>query len=173
MTIGVTLGGRAASARCHDRGRLRSRILKYVGYEGTGERIRALVGGNLDMAIGDVSSAGQFVENGDLVFLATGAPERLAQAPDVPTFKELGADLELAVTRGIVMPKGSPEEARDTLEAALGELAQDEDFVEQVNNAGAEVASSAGRKNTQHILATCPKPSIVWQGSLRREQSRQ
>ena len=74
-----------------------------------------------------------------LIFLATGAPERMAQTPDVPTFGELGADLELAVTRGIVMPKGSPQEARDTLEAALSELAKDETFVQQVNNAGAEV----------------------------------
>lgn len=138
VTIGVTLGGvpHLHAAMIEDAYGFE---FKYVGYEGTGERIRALVGGNLDLAIGDVSSAGQFVENGDLVFLATGAPERMAQAPDVPTFKELGADLDLAVTRGIVMPKGAPQEARDSLEAALGELAEDEDFIEQVNNAGAEV----------------------------------
>jgi len=138
ITIGVTLGGvpHLHAAMIEEAFDLQ---LKYVGYEGTGERIRALVGGNLDVAIGDVSSAGQFVENGDLVFLATGAPERMAQTPDVPTFGELGADLELAVTRGIVMPKGSPEEARNTMEAALEELSKDETFVEQVNNAGAEV----------------------------------
>ncbi|WP_375259322.1 Bug family tripartite tricarboxylate transporter substrate binding protein [Citreimonas sp.] len=139
LTIGVTLGGvphlhAAMIAEAYDID------WRYVGYEGTGERIRALVGGNLDLAIGDISSALQFVENGDLVFLATGAPERLEQTPDVPTFMEEGADLDLAITRGIVMPKGSPEEARDTMEQALMELSEDETFVEQVNNAGAEVA---------------------------------
>jgi tripartite-type tricarboxylate transporter receptor subunit TctC len=138
VTIGVTLGGVPHLHAAMIEGAYGFEF-NYVGYEGTGERIRALVGGNLDLAIGDVSSAGQFVENGDLLFLATGAPERMAQAPDVPTFKELGADLDLAVTRGIVMPKGAPQEARDSLEAALGELAEDEDFIEQVNNAGAEV----------------------------------
>lgn len=139
VAIGVTLGGvpHLHAAMIEEAFDLE---LKYVGYEGTGERIRALVGGNLDVAIGDVASAGQFVENGDLVFLATGAPERMPQTPDIPTFAELGAeDLELVITRGIVMPKGSPEEARDTLEAALEALAQDEEFIEQVNNAGAEV----------------------------------
>ncbi|MHA7874228.1 MAG: Bug family tripartite tricarboxylate transporter substrate binding protein [Roseivivax sp.] len=138
VSIGVTLGGvpHLHAAMIEEAFDLE---FNYVGYEGTGERIRALVGGNLDVAIGDISSAGQFVENGDLVFLATGAPERMAQAPDVPTFQELGADMELAVTRGIVMPKGAPAEARDGLEAALAELAEDETFVEQVNNAGAEV----------------------------------
>ena len=86
-----------------------------------------------------MASAGQFVENGDLEFLATGAAERLEEAPEVPTFKEVGTDLELAVTRGIVMPKGAPEEVRNTLEAALAKLSQDPDFIKQVNNAGAEV----------------------------------
>ena len=138
VTVGVTLGGvpHLHAAMIEDAYDLE---FKYVGYEGTGQRIRALVGGNLDLAIGDVASAGQFVENGDLEFLATGAAERLEEAPEVPTFKEVGTDLELAVTRGIVMPKGAPEEVRNTLEAALAKLSQDPDFIKQVNNAGAEV----------------------------------
>ncbi|MBY6201736.1 tripartite tricarboxylate transporter substrate binding protein [Maritalea mobilis] len=139
LTIGVTLGGvphlhAAMIAEAFDI------EWRYVGYEGTGERIRALVGGNLDLAIGDVASSLQFAENGDLVFLATGATERMEQTPDVPTFMELGTDLDLSITRGIVMPAGSPEEAQATLEAALMELSQDEAFIEQINNAGADVA---------------------------------
>jgi tripartite-type tricarboxylate transporter receptor subunit TctC len=139
LTIGVTLGGvphlhAAMIAEAYDI------EWRYVGYEGTGERIRALVGGNLDLAIGDISSSLQFVENGDLVFLATGATERLPQTPDVPTFMELGADLDLSITRGIVMPAGAPEEAQATLEAALAELSEDPAYIEQINNAGADVA---------------------------------
>ncbi|PQO24874.1 tripartite tricarboxylate transporter substrate binding protein [Rhodobacteraceae bacterium WD3A24] len=139
ITMGVTLGGvpHLHAAMIEDAYDLE---FSYVGYEGTGERIRALVGGNLDVAIGDIASSAEFVENGDLTFLATGNPERLEQTPDVPTFTEMGSDLELLITRGIVMPEGSPQEARDTLEGALEELAADEDFVQQVNNAGAEVS---------------------------------
>lgn len=138
LTIGVTLGGvphlhAAMIAEAYDLD------LAFVGYEGTGERIRALVGGNLDLAIGDIASSGQFVENGDLVFLAVGSDERVEQTPDVPTFAEFGADLELAITRGIVAPAGTPEDVQATLESALAELAEDETFIERVNNAGAEV----------------------------------
>lgn len=139
LTIGVTLGGvphlhAAMIAEAFDL------ELRYVGYEGTGERIRAVVGGNLDLAIGDISSSLQFAQNGDLVFLATGATERLPQTPDVPTFMELGTELDLSVTRGIVMPADAPEEAQAALEAALMALSQDAAFVEQINNAGADVA---------------------------------
>ncbi|SDG55626.1 Bug family tripartite tricarboxylate transporter substrate binding protein [Alloyangia pacifica] len=138
ITMGVTLGGvpHLHAAMIEQAYGLQ---FQYVGYEGTGERVRALVGGNLDAAIGDISSSKQFVDNGDLQFLAVGSTERAAEAPDVPTFAELGADLELQVTRGIVMPKDAPQEARDKMEAALEELSKDETYIEQTNNAGAAV----------------------------------
>ena len=138
IRFGVTLGGvpHLHAAMIEDAYDVE---FAYVGYEGTGERIRALVGGNLDAAIGDIPSAAQFVEAGDLRFLATGAAERMEEAPDVPTLKELDSDLELLVTRGLVMPKGSPQEVKDTLEQALAGLAEDEAFVTRVNNAGASV----------------------------------
>lgn len=139
LTIGVTLGGvpHLHAAMIAEAFELDWR---YVGYEGTGERIRAVVGGNLDLAIGDISSSLQFAQNGDLKFLATGSTERMPQTPDVPTFMEMGKDLDLSVTRGIVMPAGAPDAAQAGLEKALMELSQDATFVEQINNAGADVA---------------------------------
>ena len=110
----------------------------YVGFEGTGERIRGLVGGHIDAAMGDIASAGEFVANGDLRFLAAGSTERLEQAPEVPTLMELGYDLELSVNRGIVAPTGTPPARIDVVEAALEELQGDEAYVEALNNAGAE-----------------------------------
>jgi tripartite-type tricarboxylate transporter receptor subunit TctC len=138
ITMGVTLAGvpHLHAAMIEQAYGLEFR---YVGYEGTGQRIRALVGGNLDAAIGDISSSQQFVNNGDLAFLAVGATRRLEATPDVPTFTELGQDLELSVTRGIVMPKGASPEVRDTLATALSKLAVDPTYVEQTNNAGADV----------------------------------
>jgi tripartite-type tricarboxylate transporter receptor subunit TctC len=38
------------------------------------------------------------------------------------------------------MPKGAPQEIRDTLEAALEALSQDPTYIEQTNNAGADVS---------------------------------
>nr|WP_321525557.1 tripartite tricarboxylate transporter substrate binding protein [uncultured Cohaesibacter sp.] len=138
ITMGVTLGGvpHLHAAMIEQAFGLK---FSYVGYEGTGQRIRALVGANLDAAIGDISSSKQFVDNGDLIFLGVGSTKRVKEAPDVPTFAELGADIELSVTRGIVMPKDTPQEARDKMEAALKALAADETYIKQTNNAGAEV----------------------------------
>lgn len=138
ITMGVTLAGvpHLHAAMIEQAFGLQ---FKYVGYEGTGQRIRALVGGNLDAAIGDIASSKQFADNGDLLFLAVGAKNRIEGTPDVPTFAELGQDLELKITRGIVMPKGAPQVARDKLEAALEKLSQDPTYIEQTNNSGADV----------------------------------
>lgn len=139
IRMGVTLAGvpHVHAAMIEDAAGIE---FSYVGYEGTGERIRALVGGHIDAAIGDIASSYEFVRNGDLRFLATGNPERLEQTPDVPTFRELGHDeLELTITRGIVAPTGTPEERIAVIESALGELAEDQAFIDAVDNAGAEV----------------------------------
>lgn len=138
LTMGVTLGGlpHLFAAMIEQSYDLK---FKYVGYEGTGERVRAIVGGNLDVAIGDVASSIEFSKNGDLVFLAAGSGDRHPALPDVPTFREQGQDLLLTVTRGIVMPKGTPAAARDTMEAALQKLSQDATYVEQTNNVGSQV----------------------------------
>lgn len=152
IRVGVTLGGvpHLHAAMIEEAAGLE---FSYVGYEGTGERVRALVGGNLDAAIGDISSSLEFVKNGDLRFLGVGTQERLDATPDVPTFAEMGYDLELVITRGIVVPKGTPEEVRGTLEAAMEKLAQDPAYIEQTNNMGAEV-DFRGQKDYRGYLET-------------------
>jgi tripartite-type tricarboxylate transporter receptor subunit TctC len=139
----------------------------YVGFEGTGERIRGLVGGHIDAAMGDIASAGEFVANGDLRFLATGSTERLEQAPDVPTLTELGYDLELTVNRGIVAPMGTPQARIDVIEAALEELQGDADYVESLNNAGAEAVfrdEEAYRTYLENLDATVERLASKLEG---------
>ncbi|WP_280562941.1 MULTISPECIES: tripartite tricarboxylate transporter substrate binding protein [unclassified Chromohalobacter] len=139
VRVGVTLGGipHVHAAMLEDAANL---SFHYVGFEGTGARIRSLVGGHIDAAIGDIASSGEFVKNGDLRFLAVGSAERLEETPDVPTFKELGYDsLSLNIVRGLIAPKDTPEDKVAVLADAMQELAQDEQFIQAVNNAGAQV----------------------------------
>ncbi|MFI0472386.1 tripartite tricarboxylate transporter substrate binding protein [Halomonas sp. HMF6819] len=111
----------------------------YVGYEGTGERLRALAGGHITVAIEDYQSAEAFLENGDMTALAAATDERLDELPDIPTLKELGYDLEFLVTRGVVVPKGTPDSIIETLESALESVAESDAFVNDVANAGGTV----------------------------------
>ena len=108
----------------------------YVGFRDTGERIRAAVGGNVDIVIGDVASASEFVKNGDLIFAGVGTEERTSEEPDVPTMAEQGYDLSMAVTRGVVLPAGTPDEVVEALDAALEKAMSLPDIREKMTNAG-------------------------------------
>ena len=151
IRFGVTLGGvpHIHGAMIEDAEDL---SFRYVGFEGTGERIRSLVGGHIDAAMGDIASSLQFVENDDLRFLAVGHSERMAQTPDVPTFAELGYDdLNLSILRGLIAPLGTPEDRIEVLAAAVEAMAAEEEFVTRVNNAGAEVQFMGPDEYRDHL----------------------
>lgn len=139
IRVGTTLGGipHVHAAMIED---AIGAKFRYVGYEGTGARIRGLVGGHIDASIGDISSSLEFVKNGDLRFLAVGTQQRVEATPDVPTFKELGYDnLNLSINRGIVAPKGIDQAKIDTLASGFEAMSQDPEFVDRIHKAGAEV----------------------------------
>lgn len=151
IRFGVTLGGvpHIHGAMIEEAENL---SFRYVGFEGTGERIRSLVGGHIDAAMGDIASSLQFVENDDLRFLAVGHTERMRQTPDVPTFAELGyEDLNLSILRGLIAPQDTPAERIEVVAAALEAMAAEEEFVTRVNNAGAEVQFMGPEEYREHL----------------------
>ena len=59
------------------------------------------------------------VETKKMRVLAVTGERRFAQAPDIPTLKELGYNIIAATGRGFGMPAAVPKEAAATMEAAL------------------------------------------------------
>lgn len=167
IRFGVTLGGipHVHAAMIEEAEGL---SFRYVGFEGTGARIRALVGGHIDAAIGDVASSNEFVKNGDLRFLATGSKQRVEETPDVPTFSDLGYDsLNLNIVRGIIAPKETPPARIETLASAMESLSQDEDFIQNINNAGAK-AHYEGPEAFSDYLDTTDNTIERLSGSIKK-----
>ncbi len=82
----------------------------YVPYDGTAERMTALLSGAIDMGSLNVASGSKHFETNSLQGLAIAANERDPQVPDMPTLNELGVDLTFALERGIVAPEGTPDD---------------------------------------------------------------
>lgn len=61
--------------------------------------------------------------------LAVTAEERLDIAPDVPTFTETGALIEISTARIVIAPAGLPEETLASLRTTLAEVATSEQFI--------------------------------------------
>jgi tripartite-type tricarboxylate transporter receptor subunit TctC len=108
---------------------------KYVSYEGLAPRMNALLGGHVDLGESNLTQKGK-VEAGQLKFLAAATEKRLAEAPTVPTLKELGIEVVYAVTRGITVPKGTPADVIAKLEAACTKAAAEPKFSEEMGKQG-------------------------------------
>jgi putative tricarboxylic transport membrane protein len=101
--------------------------VKYVSYDGGGEAIAALLGGNADVIATDASTVGEYLKAGKVKVLAVSSPERLeGDLKDVPTMKELGIDTEFTIWRGVFGPKEMSEEAKQYWTDTLKKLSEHE-----------------------------------------------
>jgi tripartite-type tricarboxylate transporter receptor subunit TctC len=102
----------------------------HVAYRGTSAAINDLLGGQVD-AYFDTLQAMTHVKAGRIRALAVAAPERLEQAPDLPTLDELGVrDVYASSWWGIFVPSGTPKERVQELQARLRTVI-DEPIVQQ------------------------------------------
>lgn len=113
--------------------------IKYVSYDGGGEAMAALLGGNADVIATDASSVGEYLKAGKVRVLAVSAPERLdGVLKDVPTMKELDIDAEFTIWRGIFGPKDMSREAKAFWEETLKKLSEHEKWKEELQKQGWE-----------------------------------
>lgn len=88
----------------------------HIPYRSTGQALAGVLAGDVSIGItGSVQAGG---DRSTLRILATSAGERVAFAPEVPTLRELGVDLELSFTNVVVGPRGLPPAVVDRLLAA-------------------------------------------------------
>ena len=85
--------------------------------------------------------------------LAVSGEKRLASLPEVPTFKESGVDLAMALWRGIAAPKGTPAEAIARLERAFVSAAQSPEYREFAARMGAAVEVMGARDFDRFMAA--------------------
>jgi putative tricarboxylic transport membrane protein len=112
----------------------------FVPYDGTRERMTALLSGAIDMGVLNVASGRKYMEQGELQGFAIAAEERSKFLPDMPTLKESGVDMTFALQRGIVVPKGTPRDVIDHWSAIFKQAAEDPDLLAQMDAKGTGVS---------------------------------
>jgi len=93
------------------------RRVRYLPYDAGGKAMLALLGGEADVLSTGVGEALGYVRSGDVRILATTAPDRLPNLPDVPTLTELGVAFTFANWRGVFAAPGTPPDAVRQMEA--------------------------------------------------------
>jgi tripartite-type tricarboxylate transporter receptor subunit TctC len=95
--------------------------LTHVPYkDGAGRMVPSLLAGETQIAFINLSSTLPHVKSGRIKALATAAPRRLAELPDVPTLAELGyAGIGTNAWQGMFAPAATPKPIVDRLHAAV------------------------------------------------------
>jgi len=106
-----------------------------VGYNGEAERVTALLSDVVQLAQVTEQTAAQYFGN-ELTALAYMAEERSPRLPDVPTGGEQGYDLDLAGTRGFLLPAETPDEIVDYYADVFRQVLDRKDVVEELESKG-------------------------------------
>ncbi|MGF1447041.1 MAG: Bug family tripartite tricarboxylate transporter substrate binding protein [Pikeienuella sp.] len=99
--------------------------LAYIPTKGGGAAaMKAVIAGDVLAGVNNLSDAFRAREAGDVKILGVFDLERSEFLPDVPTMMELGYDVDNSSVnfRGVMVPKGTPQEVIDTLAASVPEM---------------------------------------------------
>ena len=100
---------------------LESRKVRWVPYDSVGDAVTATLGNHAEAAIAYVDLVRTHVDAGNLRVIGVMADQRVPQFPNAPTLKEQGfdADTSWQQMRGVIGPKGIPEDVKAKLAGAI------------------------------------------------------
>ena len=102
--------------------------LKHVPYGGGGPALTALLGGHVDTLASGPAVVLPHIKAGKLRPLAGWGAKRVAALPDVPTFKELGYDIEFYIWAGLFAPRGTPAPVMQTIRDSVKQTVNTPEF---------------------------------------------
>ena len=114
-----------------------------------GDRLAAMLGGQVDIAAFNFTNIADYVEAGDLVVLGVMAEDHV-DGIDFPTFKELGYEVVSQKKYEVKFPKGTDQAIVDKLAAVCKEVVEDPEFAEVLKTYYAEpLFRDAATMNTE------------------------
>ena len=91
----------------------------YVPYDGGGKALAGILTGEAQLLSSGLSETIDLARSGQVRILAVTAPERLSEAPSLPTLKEQGKNLVFANWRGFFAARGYDEARYQQMERTL------------------------------------------------------
>jgi tripartite-type tricarboxylate transporter receptor subunit TctC len=109
---------------------------KHVGFGGAGESKAAFLGGHIDSVTQTYGEVLGMLKDKKVKIIAAATETRMAELPNVPTFKEAGIDLVISSNRGIAGPKGLPRPIVEKLADAFKKASMDPEYLKQMEKMG-------------------------------------
>jgi tripartite-type tricarboxylate transporter receptor subunit TctC len=126
-------------------------MFRIVHFEGGAPVMTAVMGGHIEAAFDNVGSVFRRIRTGEVRALAVMDTRRSPFLPDVPTMPELGYPSVISSsTRGIAVPKGTPQPVIKRLEQALKKAMEDPEHVKKMEEAGLGLRIMVGEEYAKY-----------------------
>jgi tripartite-type tricarboxylate transporter receptor subunit TctC len=129
-----------------------------IPYEGGGQAVAAMLSGEIDMMVNDLSPVMQHIEAGTIKALAVSNDKRIDVIPDTPTFIEVGLpDVVTSSWFAVAAPSKTPPETLATLSKALKAVVASDGFKESLKKFGLEPFDLSQEEATKFIASELDK----------------
>ncbi|WP_235844700.1 Bug family tripartite tricarboxylate transporter substrate binding protein [Cupriavidus agavae] len=137
----------------------------HVPYNGMATALNDVLGGQVQMMFGGISTVLQHIRTGKLVPLAVAGPHRLPQLPNVPTVAESGyPGFDVTSWYGLVAPKGTPDAVVRKWQADVARVLRDPDVRQKLDALGLEPVGSSSQAFGETIASETTK----WRAIVHR-----
>jgi tripartite-type tricarboxylate transporter receptor subunit TctC len=128
--------------------------ITHIPYRGAGPALNDTVAGQVPMTFDNLPSALPFIQSNRLVPIVVAAPQRLAQLPQVPTFKEVGLEpVNRMAYYGIYGPKGMPRDIVDKINAGVRKALEDPAVRKRIEDTGSIIIANTPEQFGEQIKA--------------------
>jgi tripartite-type tricarboxylate transporter receptor subunit TctC len=146
-------------------------FITHIPYRGAGPALNDTVAGQVPIIFDNLPSALPFIRDGRLVPIVVAAPQRVAQLPNVPTFKDVGLEpVNRMAYYGVLGPKGLPKDLVDKVHAAIKRTAELPEVKKRIEDTGSLMILNSPAEFALQIRAECDVyKQVVAQQKLRLE----
>jgi tripartite-type tricarboxylate transporter receptor subunit TctC len=143
----------------------------HVPYKGSGDAIKDLLAGTVNMNFDTMPPVLAHIQAGKLRALAISTPRRLPQLPDVPTFDEEGIQgFDVTNWYGVMAPAGTPRQLVSRLNADINKAMQVPEVRARLEAVGTQLHEQSASEFEAFIKAEVAKyAKLIQDANIRRE----
>lgn len=138
--------------------------LLHVPYKSGGNAITAAIAGEIDMGFFNLPAISGHVKSGTVKALAITSAQRNPLFPDVPTVTEvIGKPYESYEWNGVFLPRGTPTDIVNRLNAALREVLATPEVKAKFDSLGSRIVASSPEDFRKYLAAE----SVRWAATVK------